>query len=123
MQGTIVQLIRELMEIQGLTIREVSAQIAQKYGGSKLGYTQQVSRILNDPDYDPSFSTLQKVFSALNYSFWHSGSLMLAHQVDLSHLETRLMGLSEEVLDLKLTVQQIQTVLEQQAIVEPTPKA
>jgi len=70
MQGNIAELIRELMELQQMSIRKVSARVAEQHGGSIHGYTQQISRILNDPSYDPSLSTVQKILSALNVSLW-----------------------------------------------------
>lgn len=96
MQGRVVELIRELMQAQRLSIRKISARIAQSYGGSEMGYTQQINRILNDPDYDPSFSTVQKILSALNYSIWQGTPIS-----DLTRLEQRLDHMSGEIADLK----------------------
>ncbi|MGI0486836.1 hypothetical protein ACN4EK_15450 [Pantanalinema rosaneae CENA516] len=99
MQGRVVELIRELMQAQRLSIRKISARIAQEYGGSEMGYTQQINRILNDPDYDPSFSTVQKILFALNYSIWQGTPI-----ADLTRLEQRLDQMSGEIADLKQIV-------------------
>lgn len=98
MQGQVVELIRELMRTQGMSVRKISAEIAREHGGSALGYTQQINRILNDPDYDPNFSTVQKVLTALNGSLWQipPGAL--------ERMENRLEQLSQDVNDLKATV-------------------
>ncbi len=98
MQGRVVELIRELMRTQGMSVRKISAEIAREHGGSALGYTHQINRILNDPDYDPNFSTVQKVLTALN------GSLAQVTPETLERLDHRLEQLSQDVSDLKATV-------------------
>lgn len=98
MQGQVVELIRELMRTQGMSVRKISAEIAREHGGSALGYTQQINRILNDPDYDPNFSTVQKVLTALN------GSLGQIPPGALERMDSRLDQLSQDVSDLKATV-------------------
>lgn len=100
MQGYVVELIRELMQTQHMSIRKISAQIAKKHGGSAMGYTQQISRILNDPDYDPTFSTVQKILAALNVSLWQP----MATPSNFEGLETQLHQLSQDVETLKTTV-------------------
>ncbi len=91
------------METQQLSVRKVSARIAEQHGGSVHGYTQQVSRILNDPTYDPSLSTVRKILSALNVSFWQMSIMPPPNtHVDVDTLGDRLDRLTAEVADLKL---------------------
>ncbi len=102
MQGNVAELIRELMEMQQLSVRKVSARIADKYGGSTYGYTQQISRILNDPNYDPSLSTVRKIFDALDVSFWQiSKASDLDKDLATHHLTMRLDQMSADLADLK----------------------
>lgn len=95
-----MELIRELMQTQRMSVRKISAQIAREHGGSSLGYTQQINRILNDPDYDPTFSTVQKILAALNCSLWQTPTV-----TDLGRLEHRLDQLSEDMAELKAALQ------------------
>lgn len=105
MQANMVELIRELMKTQQMSIRKISARIAKEQGGSALGYTQQINRILNDPDYDPTFSTVQKILSALNYSFWQMPqAINPGNESDLNQLNTRLDQLSTDVAELKMVL-------------------
>ncbi len=104
MQGQVVELIRELMQTQRLSVRKISAKIAQEHGGSDLGYTQQINRILNDPDYDPTFSTVQKILAALNYSLWQSPP-----QSDLDRLDLRLDRLTEDLSAMQQTLNSLCT--------------
>jgi transcriptional regulator with XRE-family HTH domain len=125
MQGNIAELIRELMELQQISIRKVSARIAEQHEGSIHGYTQQVSRILNDPSYDPSLSTVQKILSALNVSLWQVSkapqpkelpvpqtiaSQTVASQTaaDLQQVSDRLDQLSTDVVAIKLSLSDLQ---------------
>jgi len=112
MQGNIAELIRELMELQQTSIRKVSARVAAQHGGSIHGYTQQISRILNDSTYDPSLSTVQKILSALNVSLWQVSQ---AHQTklpqtptDLQQFSDRLEQLSTDVVAIKLILIDVQ---------------
>ncbi|NDJ19727.1 helix-turn-helix domain-containing protein [Myxacorys almedinensis] len=99
MQEHVVEVIRELMKTQGMSIRKISAQIAKENGGSDLGYTQQINRILNDPDYDPNFSTVEKILSALKSSLWQTSL-----NFDIKQLESRLDRLSNDVSEMKQTI-------------------
>jgi transcriptional regulator with XRE-family HTH domain len=120
MQGNIAELIRELMELQQTSIRKVSARVAEQHGGSIHGYTQQISRILNDPSYDPSLSTVQKILSALNVSLWQvskapqpknlsaKGSSTPQTAVDLQQVSDRLDQLSTDVVAIKLSLSDLQ---------------
>lgn len=111
-----MELIRELMQTQRMSVRKISAQIAKIHGGSALGYTQQINRILNDPDYDPTFSTVEKVLVALNCSLWQvpptSNSILL---------ETRLDQLSHDLNELKETVDRLFLLVRSQ--IQPSPQA
>jgi transcriptional regulator with XRE-family HTH domain len=107
MQGPVVELIRELMQKQGMSVRKISAQIAHKHGGSALGYTQQINRILNDPDYDPTFSTVEKILAALNCSLWQTN-----FQRDAAPIADQVTQLSDEVSDLKATVNMLCTTID-----------
>jgi transcriptional regulator with XRE-family HTH domain len=90
------------MELQQLSVRKVSARIAEKHGGSVYGYTQQVSRILNDPTYDPTLSTVQKILSALNVSLWQvSRAADTEPRSQLQQLNDRFDQLSSDVASLK----------------------
>lgn len=109
MQANVVGLIRDLMQTQQLSIRKISAQIAKEHGGSELGYTQQINRVLNDPDYDPNFSTVEKILSALNCSFWQVTGT--ARNADLSGMEMKLDHLSDEIADLKQSVNTLQQAI------------
>ncbi|HEY9908156.1 MAG TPA: hypothetical protein V6D18_11210 [Thermosynechococcaceae cyanobacterium] len=102
MQGQVVELIRELMQTQRMSVRKISAQIAREHGGSDLGYTQQINRILNDPDYDPNFSTVQKVLAALNCSLWQS-----APASGLERMDARIDRLGQDIAALKATVDRL----------------
>lgn len=93
MQEGVVELIRTLMHAQQLSVRKVSARIAEVHGGSDFGYTQQISRILNDPDYDPSFATVQKILSALNLSVWE----IPRSDASLKTLEAQVSQLTQDV--------------------------
>lgn len=106
MQEHVVEIIRELMKTQGMSIRKISAQIAKENGGSDLGYTQQINRILNDPDYDPNFSTVEKILSALKSSLWQTSL-----NSDIKQLETRLDQLSTDVAEIKGTISDLNRVL------------
>lgn len=99
MQGRVVELIRELMQAQRMSVRKISAEIAKEHGGSDLGYTQQINRILNDLDYDPTFSTVQKILAALNCSLWQS-----VPEPMLERIDTRLDRLTADIAALKVTV-------------------
>jgi transcriptional regulator with XRE-family HTH domain len=112
MQGNLAELIRELMDVQQLSVRKVSARIAEKHGGSVYGYTQQVSRILNDPTYDPTLSTVQKILSALNVSFWQVSQASENGQPDWQQLTTQLAQLRADVADLKLGLGEMQETLD-----------
>ncbi len=109
MQENIVELIRDLMKTQRMSIRKISARIAKEQGGSAMGYTQQINRILNDPDYDPNFSTVQKVLAALNCSFWQA-TVSNPHS-DFKGLEERIDHLDSDLTDIKTAVQQLQRSL------------
>lgn len=100
MQQKMVEIIRDLMRTQGVSIRQISAKIAQEQGGSALGYTQQINRILNDPEYEPSFATVEKILTALKFSVWQMPA-------NLQTLETRLDDLSDEILEIKASIAQI----------------
>lgn len=114
--AVVADLIRELMTVQQLSVRKVSARIAEVHGGSAVGYTQQISRILNDPTYDPTLSTVQKIFSALNVSFWQTSTrtslektnLPLVESPHLNQLESRLDQLTTDVADLRSIVVDVQ---------------
>jgi len=110
MQENVVELIRELMKTQQMSIRKISARIAKEHGGSALGYTQQINRILNDSDYDPNFSTVQKVLAALNCSFWQLTTAQT--NFDFKAIEGRLDHLDTEIADLKLAVDQLRGSVE-----------
>jgi hypothetical protein len=99
MQEKMAEMIRELMKIQGMSIRKISAEIAKEHGGSALGYTQQIHRILNDPAYDPNFSTVAKILSALKCSLWQTNS-----NCQLKDLEARLDRLDNEMIEIKSTL-------------------
>ena len=102
MQGRVVELIRELMQTQRMSVRKISAEIAKEHGGSDLGYTQQINRILNDPDYDPTFSTVQKVLAALNCSLWQS-----VPESNLDRLDTRIDDLAEDLSTVQQTLRSL----------------
>ncbi len=99
MQEQMVDVIRDLMKTQGMSIRKISAEIAKEHGGSALGYTQQISRILNDPAYDPNFSTVEKILTALKCSLWQTNQTN-----DLKIVETRLDQLGGDVAEIKATI-------------------
>ena len=99
MQGRVVELIRELMQTQRMSVRKISAEIAKEHGGSDLGYTQQINRILNDPDYDPTFSTVQKILAALNCSLWQS-----APGTNLDRPDPRIDRVTADLASLKITL-------------------
>lgn len=109
MQENVVELIRDLMKTQQMSIRKISARIAKEQGGSAMGYTQQINRILNDPDYDPNFSTVQKVLAALNCSFWQA--TVSPPRSDLKSVEERLDRLDSDVTEIKTAVEQLQRSL------------
>lgn len=102
MQGYVVELIRELMQTQQMSVRKISAQIARKHGGSALGYTQQINRILNDPAYDPSFSTVEKILTALNCSLWQTDQGNRTQP-----LEVQIGQLNSEVAEMKIMLSQV----------------
>ena len=106
MQEQMVDVIRELMKTQSMSIRKISAEIAKEHGGSALGYTQQISRILNDPAYDPNFSTVEKILTALKCSLWQTNQT-----TDLKIVETRLDQLSGDVAEMKSTIADLCLVL------------
>jgi len=108
MQEQMVDVIRELMKTQGMSIRKISAEIAREHGGSALGYTQQISRILNDPSYDPNFSTVEKILTALKCSLWQTNQT-----TDLKIVETRLDQLSGDLADVKSTIADFCLALEE----------
>jgi transcriptional regulator with XRE-family HTH domain len=109
---TVSDMIRELMETQQLSVRKVSARIAEKYGGSAYGYTQQISRILNDPNYDPTLSTVLKILSALNVSFWQLGKEATPPPgPDLHQFMRGLEQLNTDVAELKQGLTQLQDVV------------
>lgn len=115
MQRHIVELIRELMQSQHMSIRKISAQIAKVHGGSALGYTQQINRILNDPTYDPTFSTVEKVLAALNCSPWQTIAADRAYRSEpspLTNLEQRVDALTHEVAALKATIATLCTTIQ-----------
>lgn len=107
MQEHVVEVIRELMKTQGMSIRQISAKIAKEQGGSALGYTQQINRILNDPNYEPSFSTVEKIFNALNFSIWQ-----MSPNDNLKTVEARLDRLSEEMTEIRKTIVQLCLTIE-----------
>lgn len=113
---TVAEAIRELMELQQMSVRKVSARIAEQHGGSPSGYTQQISRILNDPSYDPTLSTVQKILSALNVSLWQASRPPIepAAQVNI-----RLEQLSADVADLKSEMNELKRLLT--AALQPEP--
>lgn len=113
MQGNVVEIIRELMKTQGVSIRQISAKIAQEQGGSALGYTHQINRILNDPSYEPSFSTVQKILAALKVSIWQSSP-----QNDIKTIETRLDRLNDEILEIKQTLLKLSDAIQAQSKTE-----
>ena len=100
MQEKVVVVIRELMKLQEVSIRQISAKIAEKHGGSALGYTQQINRILNDPNYEPSFATVEKILTALKFSMWQLPS-------NLKTIEARLDHLNEEITEIKTAIAQL----------------
>jgi transcriptional regulator with XRE-family HTH domain len=112
MQENLAELIRELMDLQQLSVRKVSARIAEKHGGSVHGYTQQVSRILNDPTYDPTLSTVQKILSALNVSFWQVSKTAESPPANWQQITTQLAQIHTEVADLKLGLGEMRATLE-----------
>jgi DNA-binding phage protein len=99
MQGQVVEVIREMMKTQGMSIRKISAEIAKEHGGSALGYTQQIHRILNDSSYEPTFSTVEKILSALKCSLWQT-----SQNPDLKTIELRLDHLSSDLAEVKSTI-------------------
>ncbi len=105
MQERVVVMIRELMKTQGVSIRQISAKIAEEQGGSALGYTQQINRILNDPKYEPSFATVEKILAALKFSMWQLPA-------NLKTIEARLDRLSDEMSEIKSAIAQICTSIE-----------
>ncbi|MGV0023888.1 helix-turn-helix domain-containing protein [Phormidesmis priestleyi] len=107
MQGQVVEVIREMMKTQGMSIRKISAEIAKEHGGSALGYTQQIHRILNDPQYEPTFSTVEKILSALKCSLWQT-----SQNPDLKTIELRLEALSSDVAELKTMTASLQLAVE-----------
>lgn len=107
MQERVVEVIRDLMKAQGVSIRQISAKIAEEQGGSALGYTQQINRILNDPDYEPSFSTVEKILAALRFSLWQ-----ITPNSNLKTVETRLDYLTDELAELKSTIAQLCSSIE-----------
>lgn len=100
MQERVVEVIRDLMKTQGVSIRQISAKIAEEHGGSTLGYTQQINRILNDPQYEPSFATVEKILAALKFSMWQI-------PLSLRTVEARLDHLSREVSEIKSSIAQL----------------
>lgn len=122
MHGNIAEVIRELMDAQRLSVRKVSARIAEKHGGSVYGYTQQISRILNDPNYDPTLSTVQKILSALNVSLWQVSRVPLEvseakplaqgeSHLDSAQICDRLNQLTADMTDLKLSLRELQEMM------------
>lgn len=105
MQERVVVVIRDLMKLQGVSIRQISAKIAEEHGGSALGYTQQINRILNDPSYEPSFATVEKILSALKFSLWQLPS-------NLKTIESRLDQLGNEISEIKETIAQLCAAIE-----------
>lgn len=105
MQERVVEVIRELMKTQGLSIRQISAKIAEEHGGSALGYTQQINRILNDPQYEPSFATVEKILAALKFSMWQM-------PINLKTVEVRLDHLSREISEIKSSISQLMSEIE-----------
>jgi transcriptional regulator with XRE-family HTH domain len=113
MQGNVAEVIRELMELQQMSVRKVSARIAEQYGGSTQGYTQQISRILNDPSYDPSLSTVQKILAALNVSLWQVSKTPEAtdRNGNFQQVSDRLDQLSADVANLKTGLGDLQQAI------------
>lgn len=107
MQGHLVEVIRDLMKVQGMSVRKISAEIAKEHGGSALGYTHQINRILNDPDYDPNFSTVEKILSALKFSLWQSPPV--SH---IQPLETRLDQLTMDMTEMKSAIADLRQAFE-----------
>ncbi len=99
MQEHMVEVIRDLMKTQGMSVRKISAEIAKEHGGSDLGYTHQINRILNDPEYDPNFSTVEKILTALKFSFWQ-----LPPSSDTKQQESRLDQLTSDVAEMKAAI-------------------
>lgn len=123
MQGQVVEVIREMMKTQGMSIRKISAAIAKEHGGSALGYTQQINRILNDPDYEPTFATVEKILAALKCSLWQT-----SQNFDLTEIELQLAKLGSDMVEMKSTIaslclsmEAIVTHLKSTAIAEPHP--
>jgi hypothetical protein len=110
MQEQMAEMIRELMKTQGMSIRKISAEIAREHGGSALGYTQQIHRILNDPAYDPNFSTVEKILTALKCSLWQTNQ-----NSELKNLETRLEQFGHDLAEMKSVIADLNLAL--QAIV------
>lgn len=104
MQGNVPEVIRQLMDAQHLSIRKVSARIAAQHGGSEHGYTQQINRILNDPTYDPTLTTVQKILAALNVSLWQAIPQSPVEVSDLDGLTHRFDHLSQELAEVKQAV-------------------
>ncbi|HTL89152.1 MAG TPA: helix-turn-helix transcriptional regulator [Leptolyngbya sp.] len=100
MQEKVVAVIRELMKLQGVSIRQISAKIAEEHGGSALGYTQQINRILNDPKYEPSFATVEKILTALHFSMWQLPSNLATIEAQLDHL-------NHEMAEMKAAIAQL----------------
>src|SRR4028118_2099093 len=107
MQNNVAEVIRELMDLQQMSVRKVSARIAEQHGGSPSGYTQQISRILNDPTYDPTLSTVQKILSALNVSLWQVSKASTSES-SIAQFSNRLDQLSAEVAELKAGMMDLQ---------------
>jgi DNA-binding transcriptional MerR regulator len=107
MQERLVEVIRDLMKTQGMSIRKISAAIAKEHGGSALGHTHQINRILNDPEYDPNFSTVEKILTALNFSFWQ-----LPPTSEIKPLESRLDQLTTDVAEIKIAIAHLNRTIE-----------
>ena len=119
---TVAEAIRELMELQQMSVRKVSARIAEQHGGSPSGYTQQISRILNDPTYDPTLSTVQKILSALNVSLWQASKTPIdPTAIDpsaIAQIDTRLDRLGADMADLKSELSDLKRLV---ASLQPQP--
>lgn len=107
MQGNVPEVIRQLMDAQQLSVRKVSARIAAQHGGSEHGYTQQINRILNDPTYDPSLTTVQKILSALNVSLWQVSQTSQSEPNQLESLNHQYTKLSQELGEVKRSIDQL----------------
>ncbi len=107
MQESVVDLIRTRMKLQKISIRRLSSRIAAANGGSDLGFTQQIHRILNDPNYDPSFSTVDKILVALGTSPFQP----LETDYQLRQMDQKLQQIQQTLEALNLRLDQLESQL------------